>query len=377
MTRDYNSASSGSVKNNAMGLKTPLYSAHVKAGAKLVDFSGWDMPVHYGSQIEEHRRVREDAGAFDVSHMTVVEIRGAGSRDFLVRLLANDIRKLRVDGKALYSAMLDDRGGILDDLIVYLNGNDYLMVVNCATREKDLAWMEMQARDFDCDIVERPGLAIIAVQGPRALNALEAVLDDEKKELIGTLGVFQGGFTGDWFIARTGYTGEKGCEIILPGEEAPAFWERLMNHGVAPVGLGARDTLRLEAGMNLYGQDMDETVTPFESNMGSTVVMEDHEFIGRDALRKQLEDGVGRTLIGVVMYERGVLRSHYPVFSGEDRVGEITSGAFSPTLKHAIGFARVSRTAAPLTVEIRNRRVAVEQVTPVFVRNGRKVFKTV
>ena len=359
-----------------MGLKTPIYEQHVQASAKIVDFGGWDMPVHYGSQIEEHNQVRQSAGMFDVSHMTVVDIKGPESEKFLVRLLANDIRKLKSEGKALYSAMLDEQGCVLDDLIVYANQDSYLMVVNCATREKDLAWISKQAQDFDCDVTEKPELAIIAVQGPMAMDAVNKVVNEEKQSLIGSLKIFQGGYSGKWFIARTGYTGEKGVEIILPADDAKELWRALESEGVRPIGLGARDTLRLEAGMNLYGSDMDESVTPFESNMGPTVVMEDHEFIGRAALQAQLESGIANELIGLVMTDRGVLRAHYPVYSDGELVGEVTSGAFSPTLQYSIALARVSTSQGSLTVEIRNKHVQVQKVSPPFVRNGKQVYKT-
>ncbi len=359
-----------------MGLKTPMYEQHVTAGARIVDFGGWDMPVHYGSQIEEHHKVRQDAGMFDVSHMTVIDIKGSESQAFLTRLLANDIRKLTLSGKALYSAMLNEKGGVLDDLIVYDNNGDYLMVVNCGTREKDLAWISQQAEAFDCSITERPELAIIAVQGQNAMAAVDKVVGNETRSVIKSLKIFQGGYSSTWFIARTGYTGEKGLEIILPAEEARQFWEDLANNGVRPIGLGARDTLRLEAGMNLYGNDMDESVSPLESNMGSTVVLEDHEFIGKSALLKKLDKGIREQLVGLVMTERGILRAHYPVFCNGQQVGEITSGAFSPTLRHSIALARISVATGELTVGIRKKQFAVQRVTPPFVRNGKQVYKT-
>ncbi len=366
-----------------MGLKTPLHQQHVQCGAKIVDFGGWDMPVHYGSQIEEHHKVRRDAGMFDVSHMTVLTITGPGSESLLVELLANDIRKLPRSGKALYSAMLNEHGGVVDDLIVYANPDEYLMVVNCATRDKDLAWINTRAKDFDCVVEEHPDRAIVAVQGPNAISAVKAVVGDETGKLIASLKVFQGGYSGAWFIARTGYTGERGVEIILPGDEVPGLWEALSLQGVAPIGLGARDTLRLEAGMNLYGSDMDEGTSPFESNMGGTVVMDNHEFIGKAALQRQISEGIPRQLVGVIMKERGVLRAHYPVFCEGLLVGELTSGAFSPTLGYSIALARVSSDVltpssekAALTVQIRDKQVAVTQVKHPFVRNGKQSYKT-
>ena len=355
-----------------MGKKTPLFEKHEALGAKMVDFGGWDMPIHYGSQIEEHHAVRQGAGVFDVSHMTVVELHGADSLPYLGKLLANDIGRLKNVGQAMYSAMLNEAGGVLDDLIVYATGDPYLLVVNCATRIKDLAWMRRIAEGYQCEVVERPELAILAIQGPSAIEKVKSVVGKDKVVLIEDLSVFQGGWCDGWFIARTGYTGEKGVEIILPEDEAVAFWEGLLGAGVRPIGLGARDTLRLEAGMNLYGSDMDETVTPLESNMANTVYLEGRDFLGADALRQQKRHG---ELVGLVMAGKGILRAHYPVFSDGKRVGEITSGAFSPTLAKSIALARVSTTSSNMAVEIRGKMQAVECVNPPFVRNGKKVYK--
>ncbi len=359
-----------------MGLRTPIYDLHLASGAKMVDFGGWDMPINYGSQIEEHHIVRQHAGICDVSHMTVIDLHGVDSQAYLSKLLANDIARLVTPGKALYSAMLNPAGCVLDDLIVYLTADGYRIVVNCATRQKDLDWMTKQIASFDCEIVERPDLAILAVQGPESLDRVQATLAGAKAEFVQQLKPFVGGFVEDWFIARTGYTGEKGVEIILPNEEAAGLWQQLLEAGVKPVGLGARDTLRLEAGMNLYGSDMDETVTPFESNMGNTVVLDgDRDFIGKSALLEQQAKGVSRELVGLVMQTRGVLRAHYPVFAGDEEVGEITSGAFSPTLQHAIALARISVGSENLTVEIRGKRMPVHKVQPPFARNGKQVYK--
>ena len=361
-----------------MGQRTPIYTLHVDAGAKMVDFGGWDMPIHYGSQLEEHHLVRQDVGICDVSHMTVIDLRGPQAKAYLQYLLANDVERLEVPGKALYSAMLNDSGGVLDDLIVYLDGDGYRIVVNCATREKDLAWMNQQASGFDCQLLERPELAILAIQGPNALAKVSAVVSPERADLIIKLKPFIGAWSGEWFIARTGYTGEKGVEIILPGADAQNLWQALVASGVRPVGLGARDTLRLEAGMNLYGSDMDESVTPLESNMAVTVSLEgDREFLGRARLETQLGEGVERELVGLVLLERGVLRAHYPIFSGDQQVGEITSGAFSPTLEHGIGLARITAGSDNLTVEIRNKRLPVQRVKLPFVRNGKQVYQLV
>ncbi len=356
-----------------MGEKTPIYPQHVAAGAKIVDFGGWDMPIHYGSQIEEHHAIRQRVGVCDVSHMTVVDVSGDDAEKYLLHLICNDVRRLDVNGKALYSGMLDERGGVLDDLIVYRDDPGYRVVVNCATREKDLNWMRAQLGDFAVELTEQPALAILAVQGPASLTSIPRLA-----ELGALLKPFTSARQGDWFVARTGYTGEVGLEVILPGPDAVQLWSELMAAGVTPVGLGARDTLRLEAGMNLYGSDMDETVTPFESNMAFTVVLEDRTFVGAQALRAQLEEGVARELIGLLMLDRGVLRSHYPVFSGEVQVGEITSGAFSPTLGHSVALARITAgEAGPLTVEIRGKKLPVYRVRLPFVRNGKSVYKLI
>lgn len=358
-----------------MGNRTPLFDRHEALGARIVDFGGWDMPIHYGSQIEEHHAVRNASGVFDVSHMTVLALHGAGTVDFLDRLLANDVKRLTKPGQAMYSAMLNEAGGVLDDLIVYATGDPWIMVVNCATREKDLAWMHEVARTYDCDIVERADLAILAVQGPESIAQVQQLVSPAKAGCIEGLKVFQGAWCEDWFIARTGYTGERGLEIILPAADAGSFWDDLLAAGVRPIGLGARDTLRLEAGMNLYGSDMDETVTPLESNMAATVQLADRDFIGADALRQRMAAGVKAQLIGLVMSAKGVLRAHYPVFSKGEKVGEITSGAFSPTLQHAIALARVTSTSDDMAVEIRGKRWPVQAVTAGFVRNGKQVYE--
>ncbi len=358
-----------------MGHKTPLFQHHEALGARIVDFGGWDMPVHYGSQVEEHHTVRAEAGVFDVSHMTVVEIDGEKTPAYIDRLLANDFSRMTRPGQAMYSAMLNHDGFVLDDLIVYNTGSPVLAVVNCATREKDLAWMRDVASAFDVKIIERDEMGILAVQGPQALGLSKQVMGESRADLINALKPFQGAWDDGWFIARTGYTGEKGLEIILPGDALAGLWEDLLAAGVRPIGLGARDTLRLEAGMNLYGSDMDESVTPFESNMAKTVFLENRDFIGADALRRQAARGDHADLVGLVMKTRGVLRSHYPVFSEGVQVGEITSGAFSPTLQHSIALARVSATSADMSVEIRGKMLSVECVAPPFVRNGKQVYK--
>jgi len=357
-----------------MGNRTPLYNEHVAAGGKLVDFAGWDMPINYGSQIDEHHTVRKASGMFDVSHMVVVDLTGDRVRDYLRKLLANDVAKLRDSGKALYSCMLNEEGGVIDDLIVYYLQEDFFrMVVNAGTRDKDLAWLQKQAASFDVTVTERPEMAMIAIQGPEARDRVLGVLSEEARPVAEPLKPFFGAFAGEWFIARTGYTGEDGFEIILPGDDAPGFWQQLLAAGVSPTGLGARDTLRLEAGMNLYGSDMDESVSPLEAALGWTVAWEpaDRDFIGRAALEKQRAEGTKQKLVGLVLEGKGVLRNHQKIIAGEAGEGEVTSGSFSPTLQRAIAFARVPKsTGESCEVDIRGKRMPARIVKPPFVRNG-------
>jgi aminomethyltransferase len=356
-----------------MSQRTPLYAQHLAAGGKMVDFAGWDMPIHYGSQIEEHHQVRNDAGMFDVSHMVVLDLEGDGARDFLRHLLANDVARLTAPGKALYSCMLNERGGVIDDLIVYfMTPNWYRMVVNAATRAKDLAWIARQAAAFAVEVSERDDLAMIAVQGPQARDkahqALGAAIDAARD-----LKPFFGVACGDMMVARTGYTGEDGYEIMLPAARAAEAWAALLAAGVKPSGLGARDTLRLEAGMNLYGQDMDEDTTPLESGLAWTVAFEPaaRDFVGRAALEQQRAAGVPRKLVGLILDARGVLRAHQRVVTPTGD-GEITSGSFSPTLGKSIALARLPASAeGECQVEIRGKLLAVRIVKYPFARAGK------
>lgn len=357
--------------------KTLLNETHRSLGAKMVDFGGWDMPIHYGSQIDEHHLVRKAAGMFDVSHMTVIDLKGARSREFLRQLLANSIDKLKVSGKALYSCMLNERGGVIDDLIVYLLADDFFrMVVNASTREKDLAWIRQHAAAFEVEVVERDDFAIIAVQGPQARALTAGLVAETDRGALDKLARFTAmdvrSVDGvELFIARTGYTGEDGYEVLLPQSAVIAFWNALLAAGVKPVGLGARDTLRLEAGMNLYGQDMDEAVTPFEAALGWTVSLDEgRDFIGRPVLEAQKAAGDARQMIGLVMDEKGVLRHGQKVLTANGE-GEILSGTFSPTLGKAIAFARVpAGEPGAVRVDIRGKEVPVRQVKFPFVRDG-------
>ena len=357
-----------------MALRTPLYETHVAAGARLVDFGGWDMPVNYGSQIDEHHAVRRDAGMFDVSHMCVLDLSGTRIREFLRYLLANDVAKLKVSGKALYSCMLNEGGGVIDDLIVYFMTESWFrMVVNAGTRDKDIAWIKQQAIAFNVDVKVRSDLAMIAVQGPHARTKAVAVLGNEAQSAL-ELKPFVGGEFGRYFIARTGYTGEDGFEVMLPKEQADELWLKFKAAGIAQCGLGARDTLRLEAGMNLYGNDMDENQSPLESGLTWTIAFEPKErnFIGRAALETQQRNGVPRKMVGLILEDRGVLRSHQAVLVAGHANGEITSGTFSPTLERSIALARVPAAATgEVKVDIRGKQLTARVVSYPFVRNGK------
>lgn len=379
-----------------MGKQTVLYETHQAMGGRMVPFGGWDMPLHYGSQLEEHHQVRRDAGMFDVSHMTVVDLIGEDARPYLRRLLANDVERLKVSGKALYSCMLNEQGGVIDDLIVYylrdgrsqrpashdtstsLSGDWYRMVVNAGTTDKDLAWLTKQQAGFELKIIPRRDLAMIAVQGPNARAKTLPLLSAGLRAPGAELKPFSAVAEGDWFLARTGYTGEDGFEIMLPAAEADGLWQALAGAGVAPCGLGARDTLRLEAGMNLYGSDMDEEISPLESGLTWTVAWEpeDRQFIGRELLEAQRNDPARRRFVGLLLTGRGVLRDHLKIFSGDEEMGEITSGGFSPTLERSIALARVKADIGEgCEVEIRGKRLAALVVKPPFVRNGKACIK--
>ena len=353
---------------------TILNATHRALGARMVDFGGWDMPLNYGSQIDEHHVVRRDAGMFDVSHMTIVDVRGPRVREFLLYLLANNIDKLKTSGKALYSCMLNERGGVIDDLIVYfIDESFFRVVVNASTRDKDLDWMARQGSRFGITLAERRDFAMIAVQGPTARSRVHGLLSPDGATRAGKLGKFVGAEIDGMFVARTGYTGEDGYEIMVPEANAVVFWNQLVAAGVKPAGLGARDTLRLEAGMNLYGQDMDETVSPWEAALAWTIALEpaERDFIGRTALVAQKEGGVSREMIGVVLDDKGVLRHGQRVITDQGD-GEVLSGSFSPTLGKSIALARVPTGAAAgtLAVDIRGKAMPVRAVKFPFVRDG-------
>lgn len=359
--------------------KTPLNSWHANRGAKLVDFAGWEMPLNYGSQIEEHHAVRLNAGIFDVSHMGVVDVTGEDATSYLRNLLANDVAKLKHNGSALYTCMLNEEGGIKDDLIVYrVDNNHYRIVINAAMRDSDIAWMQQQVKAYAVTVKPLPEFCIIAVQGPNAVSLAKNVFSAHVAETLQTLKSFKFLMDGDTLIARTGYTGEDGFEMLVPNTKAEKIWEAFIKVGVKPCGLGARDTLRLEAGLNLYGTDMDETTSPLVSNLAWTVSLkdEDRDFIGREALEGAKADGVDEQLVGLVLKGSGVLRNHQDVFYNGEKIGEITSGGFSPTLKRAIAFARLPKKCKlELTVERRGEYLPVQVVKLPFVNAGEKVYQ--
>ena len=339
-----------------MTRRTALYAEHQAAGAQLVPFGGWDMPLHYGSQIEEHHTVRRRAGVFDVSHMTVLDLTGPQSRDWLRRLLANDVDRL-APGQALYSCMLNGQGGVIDDLITYRRAepDSWRIVVNAATRDKDIAWMRAALVGFGATLVERDDLVMLAVQGPSARELALPLLPAAVRREAAALKPFHAVESPEAFVGATGYTGEDGFEILLPRDVGVTFWRQLIAAGVAPCGLGARDTLRLEAGMNLYGQDMDEATSPLVSGLGWTIAWEPagRDFIGRGPLVQERSAGPAMKLVGLVLGERGVMRRGQSV-STSAGPGEITSGGFSPTMNVSIALARVPAAAAgACEVEIR------------------------
>jgi aminomethyltransferase len=359
-----------------MGLKTPLYDTHVRAGAKIVDFGGWDMPLHYGSQIEEHHAVRRDAGVFDVSHMASLDLSGARVTEFLRILLANDVAKLRTPGKGLYSCLLGEDGGVLDDLIAYrMDAERYRLVVNAGTRDKDLAWIRSHAAPYGVEVTERRDLAMLAVQGPAARAKAAGLLPGAQAAAVLALPAFSAVETGGWFVARTGYTGEDGFEIAMPAAEASAVWAALRAAEVHPAGLGARDTLRLEAGLCLYGNDLDESHDPLESGLAWTVAFDPPErpFIGREVLERPRATP-RQEFVGLLLEERGVLRSHQLVSTSRG-AGEITSGGFAPTLNRSIALARVpAGTEGEVRVDVRGKALAARIVKPPFVRHGRPLI---
>ncbi|MFL1732125.1 glycine cleavage system aminomethyltransferase GcvT [Moraxella oculi] len=360
--------------------RTPLFDAHAAHNGKLVDFGGWELPVNYGSQIDEHHAVRTDAGMFDVSHMLVTDVAGSQAKAFMQKLLANDVTKLSFVGKALYSAMLNEEGGVIDDLIAYRTSEDettYRIVSNGATREKDLAHFAKVGAEFGITLTPRYELAMLAVQGPKAVEKMLTV-KPEWADKVNALKPFVGVDLGnDWFVARTGYTGEDGVEVVMPADASVGFFNELAKAGVQPCGLGARDTLRMEAGMNLYGNDMTDEVSPLEAGMAWTVDLKDdtRDFIGKSALIALKSAGIQVKQVGLLLEEKGVMRAGMEVVT-ENGNGITTSGVFSPTLSQSIAIARVPAdfTGERAKVIMRAKEVEVRVLKLPFVRNGKKQF---
>ncbi len=358
-------------------LNTPFSDLHIAAGAKMTPFSGYNMPLHYGSQIAEHEAVRQDAGVFDVSHMMITDVSGAGAKAFLQKLLANDVAKLEKVGfgKALYSPMLNESAGVVDDVIVYLMPFGYRIVSNAGTRAKVQAWLAKVAAAFEVSLIERTDFAMLAIQGPRAIEKVCA-MRPQWQEKIQQLKLFQGVECDGFFVARTGYTGEEGLEVMIPLPAVQVFWQDILKAGIQPCGLAARDTLRLEAGMNLYGQDMDEQVHPLEAGLAWCIDLKDNQrhFIGRAEVEAK-RDTPHQKQVGLLLLGKGVLRGHQVFRNHLGELGEITSGTFSPSLKQSIAMARVpAHTAEKGQVEIRGEWQDVRVLALPFVRNGQSLI---
>jgi aminomethyltransferase len=356
-----------------MGKKTFLYEQHIALKARMVEFAGWEMPIHYGSQLDEHHATRTHAGLFDVSHMNIVDVKGQKAKNFLKYILANNIDKL-MSGKALYSCMLNMQGGVVDDLIVYmLSENHYQLVLNAAAKEKDMQWLQKH-NAFQCAVDVREDLAMLALQGPHAIKIAESVFGGNLGTAVSALKPFHFAVSENISAARTGYTGEEGLELIVNGKIAADVWQKMLDGGARPVGLGARDTLRLEAGLNLCGQDMDESTSPLVSNLGWTVAFkpEERDFIGRQAL---ISTPVSQQFVGLILETGGILRHDQKIFSAHQEIGVITSGGFSPVLNCSIGFARILKTeTSEIFVEIRGKLHPVKMTKPVFVRHGKRLI---
>jgi aminomethyltransferase len=350
--------------------KTPLNKSHIELGAKMVNFSNWEMPISYSSLIEEHNAVRNTVGIFDVSHMSVFDFDGDNQVAFFEKIFANDIKKIYKDNKAIYGALLNEEGGILDDLIIYHANNKFRLVSNCSTREQNRQWFEKHAIEFGVKVMERSDMGILAIQGPDALNKILKIKEIDNQ--VNTLQSFGCMFEGDKLYARTGYTGEDGLELIVPTKDINHLWDQALELGCTPIGLGARDTLRLEAGLNLYGNDMTINNHPYESNMGWTIDMSDEsrEFIGKDALLS-IDQSKSQKIVGIILQDKGILRSGYEI-THEQGKGEVLSGSYSPTLQSSIGLARVDQGYKENgKVMIRNKLLNIDFVSPRFLGQGK------
>lgn len=360
--------------------KTPLNQAHRDLGARMVDFGGWDMPVQYSGVIDEHQAVREAAGLFDVSHMGEVEVSGANALAYIQYLTINDAAKL-VDGQVQYSAMCYPEGGVVDDVTLYrFNESRYLFCVNASNTDKDFAWMEQvlaESAITDVTLTNRSSeFAQIALQGPKAETILASLTDVALADLV-YYHFCEGSVAGvEMIISRTGYTGEDGFELYLPASAAVEIWQQLLvagaPHGLLPIGLGARDTLRLEKGYALYGHELSREISPLEAGLAWITKLDKENFVGKAALVAQKSVGLPRRRVGLVMQERGIPREGYPVFAGEREVGVITSGTMSPSLRLGIALALVAPEFASneteLEVAIRNRRMSAKVTRPPFVK---------
>ncbi|WP_347552898.1 glycine cleavage system aminomethyltransferase GcvT [Pseudalkalibacillus hwajinpoensis] len=359
-------------------LKTPLYETYQAMGAKTIDFGGWALPVQFSSIKEEHEAVRTRAGLFDVSHMGEIDVRGNGALDYLQKMMTNDISKLMVNG-AQYTAMCYEDGGTVDDLLVYKQAEDhYLLVVNAANTEKDYKWLEDHLETGVSINNISSQMAQLAIQGPEAENILQRLTDVD----LSTVGFFK--FQDDVLIdgikvlvSRTGYTGEDGFELYTAWEDAPALWNVILSAGepehILPCGLGARDTLRFEAKLALYGQELTKDISPLEAGIGFAVKTgKEADFIGKSALLAQRENGLKRKLVGIEMIDRGIPRTHYPVYKGDVLIGEVTTGTQSPTLKKNVGLALIKKEfteiGTELDVEIRKKRVSAIVVPSPFYK---------
>ena len=350
--------------------KTPLNKSHIELGAKMVNFSNWEMPISYSSLIEEHNAVRSTVGIFDVSHMSVFDFDGDNQVAFFEKIFANDIKKIYKDDKAIYGALLNEEGGILDDLIIYHANNKFRLVSNCSTRKQNRQWFEKHALEFGIKVIERSDMGILAIQGPDALNKILKIKEIDNQ--VNTLQSFGCMFEGDKLYARTGYTGEDGLELIVPTKDINHLWDQALELGCTPIGLGARDTLRLEAGLNLYGNDMTINNHPYESNMGWTIDMSDEsrEFIGKDALLS-IDQSKSQKIVGIILQDKGILRSGYEI-THEQGKGEVLSGSYSPTLQSSIGLARVDQGYKENgKVMIRNKLLNIDFVSPRFLGQGK------
>ena len=358
-----------------MSNKTELHDTHIKMNGKMVDFTGWTLPIHYGSQINEHKIVRSDAGMFDVSHMMITDIKGKDAKPYLLHILANNIDRLKEPGKALYSCILNETAGIIDDLIIYyINDTHYRMITNAGTRDKNKKWFAETAKEYDIAFNTRDDLATIAIQGPNARKKTCSILPSEVQQQAEQLPPFSSLSHKNWFIARTGYTGEDGFEVILPNEEIVDFWNKLHQAGVTPVGLGARDTLRLEAAMSLYGTDMDEKISPLECGLSWTIAWQpvERDFIGRRALTKIRSQIDNQVRIGILLPSKGILRNGQKVYMNNKEIGFITSGSYSPIIGKSIALARINNDSkGEYSVDIRGKKFPVQKVKLPFIMNGK------